>query len=574
MDDLYSEDQAKGIRVKRKRIGEILLDQGVINENQLKEALEYQKLSGKRLGEILVDLGYATEEDIAKALSQNLYVPYVDLDEVQPEEEAIKLLPLQLMENRAVLPLRIRGDRLEIAIADPLDIDTLNEVSRITGLIPEPFIAPRSKILEVLSRFRASLEIQETIKSLAPAETEAEEFIGAINLDTAEDRPTIIRLVEAIFREAIVSRATDIHIEPTKRDIRVRYRIDGILYPRFSFSKDIYPEVSTRIKLIANLDITEHRLPQDGHVALITSRKEYDLRISTLPTKWGEKIVVRILDKSAPLLHLEDLGFSRDLMNKMLDLISKPYGFIVVAGPTGSGKTTTLFALLEKLDLLSKNVVTIEDPIEYELENINQTQVNEKAGYTFATGLKHILRQDPDIILIGEIRDKETLNIAIQAALTGHLVLSTIHANDSIVSIYRMRDLGANLSDLLSALIGVISQRLVRVLCPHCKAEEKLSSHQLASLGFQELPSLKAYKPVGCSRCEWRGYKGRTAIGEVLIIDEDVADMYLKGRSAYEIRDRLRREKGFKTMLDDALEKLKRGVTSFEELKRVLLTKS
>ncbi len=557
----------------RKRLGEILIDEGLITQEQLEEALEYQRLHGVRIGEALIALGYATEEDIAKALSKNLFIPYINLDDISPDEEALGLLPASFMERKVVLPIRKEDGKLWLAMADPLDLETIDEVRRLTGLNPEILVSSKTKILETIRRLKPKMEIRATIRELG-VEPVVEEFIDAINLDTVEDRPVIVRLVENIFREAIASRATDIHIEPMRRGVKVRYRIDGVLYSGVEFSRDIYPEVLTRIKLIGKLDITEHRLPQDGHVTIITQNNEYDLRISTLPTRWGEKVVIRILDKRNAFKPLEELGFCESDMKKLLEIVNKPYGFMIVAGPTGSGKTTTLYALLEKIDLNSKNVVTIEDPIEYELEGINQTQVNEKIGYTFLTGLKHILRQDPDVILVGEIRDLETLNTSIQAALTGHLVLSTLHANDAILAVNRLRDLGADMSDLLSALIGIVSQRLVRVLCPYCRKARKFhhsESEELRILIDSKLELDEVYEPVGCRRCEYRGYRGRTAIGEVLVFDPEVAELFRRAESPHRILRWLKENRGYTTMLDDAITKLKAGITSLEEIKRVLL---
>ncbi|MFN4245968.1 MAG: GspE/PulE family protein, partial [Brevinematia bacterium] len=467
------------LNVKKKLIGQVLLEKGLVTNEQIQQALEYQKTKypNKRIGEILVEVGFITEEDLAKALAESLNIPYVDILNTEVDEDLLLKIPSKVIYQYKFIP--IKKDEysiVQIGMVDPLDNEAINVAREYLNTINiEITVISKTgfeKIFQELENKITVKEVLQEIKTEVPSE--AEEIISIINLDETESQPGIIKLVETIFKQAITYRSTDIHIEPTLKNVKVRYRVDGVLYKGLEFPIEKLPEVVSRIKIIASLDITEHRLPQDGHLTVKTRNSEYDLRISTLPSKYGEKVVIRILDKKQTILDISKLGFNEDNVKKIYQIISKPYGFVVVSGPTGAGKTTTLFSMLKELNLESKNIVTIEDPIEYELENITQVQVNEKVGLTFDNALKYILRQDPDIILVGEIRDEETLRIAIQASLTGHLVLTTIHANDAISTITRMKEMNVNQEYLFSSLIGVINQRLVRTLCKNCKKSKKI----------------------------------------------------------------------------------------------------
>ncbi|MGB9639139.1 MAG: GspE/PulE family protein, partial [bacterium] len=443
---------------------------------------------------------------------------------------------------------------------------------------------------KVLSDLENKFIINEALKEISVKATSfAEDIFNYITLDDIVDKEGVIKLVEAIFKQAITYRASDIHIEPLANNVRVRYRIDGILQKGLEFSYESFNEVVSRIKLLASLNITEHRLPQDGHVIIKTRNGEFDLRVSVLPSRYGEKIVIRILDKQSTILSLDKLGFNNINLEKVYKIISKPYGFILVSGPTGGGKTTTLFSMLKELDIESKNVVTIEDPIEYEIPGITQVQVNEKIGLTFYEGLKYILRQDPDVILIGEIRDNETLHTAIQASLTGHLVLATIHANDAISTILRIKEMiiGSTVKNeyLFSSLIGIINQRLVRILCNNCKSKIKITKKELLNIlstedihlidydylkDYSDSEFIEVYQAIGCPVCNWIGYLGRTMISEVLIFDNYLRELLESELSPFKIKQILRKEKKQLFLIDDAIFKVISGITTLQEIKRVI----
>ncbi|MFN4219877.1 MAG: GspE/PulE family protein [bacterium] len=575
------------LNVKKKLIGQVLVEKGLVTNEQILEALEYQKTKypNKRIGEILVEIGFITEEDLARALAESLNIPYIDILNTNIDEELSLKIPPKIIYQYKFIP--IKKDEysiIQIGMVDPLDSESINVAREYLNTINiEIAVISKTgfeKIFQELENKITVKEVLQEIKTELPAE--AEELISIINLDETESQPGIIKLVETIFKQAITYRSTDIHIEPTLKNVRVRYRIDGVLYKGLEFPLEKLPEVVSRIKIIASLDITEHRLPQDGHLTVKTRNSEYDLRISTLPSKYGEKVVIRILDKKQTILDISKLGFNQENVKKIYQIIGKPYGFVVVSGPTGAGKTTTLFSILKELNLESKNIVTIEDPIEYELENITQVQVNEKIGLTFDNALKYILRQDPDIILVGEIRDEETLRIAVQASLTGHLVLTTIHANDAISSITRMKEMNVNQEYLFSSLIGVINQRLVRTLCNNCKKKKKINKETLINtithLNTEEKDIIQEditideiFEPSGCPLCNWTGYFGRTSIAEVLIFDSYLKEMITEKKfSENKIKKLLFKERNQKFLIHDALEKLQKGITSLEEITRVI----
>ncbi|MFN3995461.1 MAG: GspE/PulE family protein [bacterium] len=575
------------LNVKKKLIGQVLVEKGLVTNEQIQQALEYQKTKypNKRIGEILVEIGFITEEDLARALAESLNIPYIDILNTNIDEDLFLKIPPKIIYQYKFIP--IKKDEysiIQIGMVDPLDSESINVAREYLNTINiEIAVISKTgfeKIFQELENKITVKEVLQEIKTELPAE--AEELISVINLDETESQPGIIKLVETIFKQAITYRSTDIHIEPTLKNVRVRYRIDGVLYKGLEFPLEKLPEVVSRIKIIASLDITEHRLPQDGHLTVKTRNSEYDLRISTLPSKYGEKVVIRILDKKQTILDISKLGFNQENVKKIYQIIGKPYGFVVVSGPTGAGKTTTLFSILKELNLESKNIVTIEDPIEYELENITQVQVNEKIGLTFDNALKYILRQDPDIILVGEIRDEETLRIAVQASLTGHLVLTTIHANDAISSITRMKEMNVNQEYLFSSLIGVINQRLVRTLCNNCKKKKKIDKETLINtithLNTEEKDIIQEdimideiFEPSGCPLCNWTGYFGRTSIAEVLIFDSYLKEMITEKKfSENKIKKLLFKERNQKFLIHDALEKLQKGITSLEEITRVI----
>lgn len=574
------------INVKKKLVGQVLIEKGIITEEQLKQALDYQKSSApkKRIGEILIEQGYINEQQFLESLADSLNIPYFDILSIDIDYSLINKIPLNIIRDYKFLP--IKRDEYGIVIigmVDPLDTEAINIARQYLETINVDIaLISKTAFDKILLDIEQRFIVDEALQAIKVGETEeAEELIKSINLDEIESQPGIVRLVEGIFKQAITYRATDIHIEPTSKNVRVRYRIDGVLYKGLEFPLEKLAEVVSRIKIIAQLNITEHRLPQEGNLTVKTRNSEYDLRISTLPSKYGEKVVIRILDKKQTILDISKLGFTQENIKKLNLMISKPYGFIVVSGPTGAGKTTTLFSILKELNLESKNIVTIEDPIEYQLENITQVQVNETIGLTFDNALKYILRQDPDIILVGEIRDEETLRISVQASLTGHLVLSTIHANDSISTMIRMKEMNVNQEYLFSSLIGVVNQRLVRVLCSNCKKSKKYEFDKLIYSitrdNQDEIKLLDQFDSVinifeanGCPLCNWTGYFGRTAISEVIIFDNFIKELMMNNTPIYKIKEILKKQKNQKFLINDAIEKINQGITSVEEIIRVI----
>lgn len=574
------------INVKKKLVGQVLIEKGIITEEQLKQALDYQKSSApkKRIGEILIEQGYINEQQFLESLADSLNIPYFDILSIDIDYSLINKIPLNIIRDYKFLP--IKRDEYGIVIigmVDPLDTEAINIARQYLDTINVDIaLISKTAFDKILLDIEQRFIVDEALQAIKVGETEeAEELIKSINLDEIESQPGIVRLVEGIFKQAITYRATDIHIEPTSKNVRVRYRIDGVLYKGLEFPLEKLAEVVSRIKIIAQLNITEHRLPQEGNLTVKTRNSEYDLRISTLPSKYGEKVVIRILDKKQTILDISKLGFTQENIKKLNLMISKPYGFIVVSGPTGAGKTTTLFSILKELNLESKNIVTIEDPIEYQLENITQVQVNETIGLTFDNALKYILRQDPDIILVGEIRDEETLRISVQASLTGHLVLSTIHANDSISTMIRMKEMNVNQEYLFSSLIGVVNQRLVRVLCSNCKKSKKYEFDKLIYSitrdNQDEIKLLDQFDSVinifeanGCPLCNWTGYFGRTAISEVIIFDNFIKELMMNNTPIYKIKEILKKQKNQKFLINDAIEKINQGITSVEEIIRVI----
>ncbi|MGC8815568.1 MAG: GspE/PulE family protein [bacterium] len=581
------------LNVKKKLIGQVLLEKGLITNNQLEQALNYQRNNpNKRIGEVLVELGYITYQDLAKALAESLNIPYIDLLKEEIDESLILKFNLEVLKQYKFIPIRKdQSGIVLVGLVDPLDNEAINIARSTLNIINiEIGVIDYDSFNKVLSDLENKFIINEALKEISVKATSfAEDIFNYITLDDIVDKEGVIKLVEAIFKQAITYRASDIHIEPLANNVRVRYRIDGILQKGLEFSYESFNEVVSRIKLLASLNITEHRLPQDGHVIIKTRNGEFDLRVSVLPSRYGEKIVIRILDKQSTILSLDKLGFNNINLEKVYKIISKPYGFILVSGPTGGGKTTTLFSMLKELDIESKNVVTIEDPIEYEIPGITQVQVNEKIGLTFYEGLKYILRQDPDVILIGEIRDNETLHTAIQASLTGHLVLATIHANDAISTILRIKEMiiGSTVKNeyLFSSLIGIINQRLVRILCNNCKSKIKITKKELLNIlstedihlidydylkDYSDSEFIEVYQAIGCPVCNWIGYLGRTMISEVLIFDNYLRELLESELSPFKIKQILRKEKKQLFLIDDAIFKVISGITTLQEIKRVI----
>lgn len=563
---------------KYKQLGNALITDGIITEEQLKIALEEQKKSGETLLEILKKLKFINEETYAMLLARQWGFPYIDLSTVEIDKDIVHIISEEVARRYQAIPFgKTRDDKIMVAIADPTDIIAIDY---LRNLIPNSkiYVSSSEAIFRNIEKYY-SMEstVKEAVKEMTGVtsiEVEKEETKDIeLSIDEAKslaETAPIIRLMNQIITEAITSNASDIHLEPQKRYLRVRYRIDGVLRDAMNLPKNIQPGIISRAKIMANLDIAERRRPQDGRINLKFRGREVDLRVSVLPGIFGEKVVLRILDKEKSLIPLEQLGFSEESLNIFKTLIKQPYGMILITGPTGSGKSTTLYAILRILNSPEVNILTVEDPVEYQLDGITQVQVNPKINLTFANALRSFLRQDPDIILVGEIRDRETAQIAMEAALTGHLVFSTLHTNDSFSAPTRLIDMGIEPYLIASSLIGVTAQRLVRKICNECKEEYKPSKFLLKQVGIEDYDGV-FYRGKGCIACNNSGYKGRIAIQEVLKIDDTIREMILNRRPSTEIKEYAIKN-GTISLLHDAIDKAKKGITTIEEVIRVIST--
>ncbi len=570
------EAQGRRGRARNALLGEILLEGGLITREQLEHALLVQQRSGGYIGGILVDQGVITQQQLTRAMSEQWGLPVADLNAVELDQEVVRVVPEHVARRHTVLAIEKTNAQLKLVIADPLNIVALDDVRLITGLKIEPVLAPRDEIIAAIGRYYHSpVDMDEAMRLAAGTEldlaVDVSEEISVERLRTMVDEAPVVRLVNVIINQAIADGASDVHIEAYRRNLHVRSRVDGILRDVMAPPKSVQPAMVSRIKIMANIDIAEHRVPQDGRIHLVVERKEYDLRVSTLPTIFGENVVMRILDQSTTRVGLEKLGFTAGMYRVWESVISKPHGMVLVSGPTGSGKTTTLYSTLHKLNTLDKKILTVEDPVEYQLARVNQVQVNPRAGLTFATGLRAFLRQDPNIIMVGEIRDKETAVIAIQASLTGHLVLSTIHTNDAPSATTRLVDMGIEPFLVSSSLMGVLAQRLVRTICVHCKEAYTPPSEALHRLGLKpaEGEQVVFHRGRGCDRCKGSGYKGRMGVFELMVMSEPIRQLVLKGASASEIQAQAIAE-GMKTLGTDGILKVLEGSTTVEELLRVV----
>jgi general secretion pathway protein E len=551
-------------------LGALLIKLGMIDEFKLQEALGIQESEGntRRLGEILIELKAITEAQLLEILAKQMGLPFVKaINDREIPEELIKKIPTRFARKFGVLPIGYRGEAVVVVTGDPLNTAIIDDVRMMLERPVMIAASPMSVITEAINRSydRASTADQamEDISSNVIDDTALNEPVDL--LDTEDEAP-IIRLVNSLLFRAVKDRASDIHVEPYEKEVAVRFRIDGNLYDIMKIPKRLQNSVGSRIKLLGALNIAEKRLPQDGRIRIKIAGKDIDLRLSTVPTAHGERLVMRLLDKSSVVLELSALGFDPVMMKTMEELITKPFGIILVTGPTGSGKTTTLYACLSQINREDINIITVEDPIEYQLSGIGQIQVNEKVGLTFANGLRSILRQDPDVILIGEIRDRETAEIAVQASLTGHLVLSSIHTNDACSSISRLVDMGVEPFLVSTSLIGIVAQRLVRRVCQTCRQPHQATADQLSRLGIDKIPSqATVYKAVGCAACFHTGYSGRIGIYELLPIDEELRSIILKTPDAVNLRQAAI-ARGFKPMRYDGLRKILQGQTTIEEV--------
>jgi type IV pilus assembly protein PilB len=546
------------------KLGELLLYSGKLTKEQLDKVLKEQETANKRIDEVLVDEGYLTSNDIIEVLEFQLGIPHVNLDEFAIKGDIAALIPESTARRYDLIAIDKKDDYLIVAMADPLNIFAIDDIKMFTGYDIQPVTSNRESILKNIDKYYR----QETTRNVLREFTESydvgdlKEFENDELLEIAT--APIVKLVNYIIQQAINLRASDIHIEPCPEDICVRVRIDGDLHEMMRLSKNSLSAITTRIKIMGRMDIAEKRIPQDGRVESKINNKEIDMRISTIPTVYGEKIVLRLLDRNNFMFAKNELGFTKENLKSFDKILRQPYGMILVTGPTGSGKTTTLYAVLKELNKVEKNIITIEDPVEYKLEGINQVQINPKAGLTFASGLRSILRQDPDIIMIGEIRDAETAEIAIRAAITGHLVLSTLHTNDSASSVVRLVDMGVEPYLVSSAVIGIVSQRLVKELCPNCKTAYKASYSDKSFLGLNIEDDITFYKSKGCNKCN-NGYKGRRAVHEVMVVNENMRKLINNGASIDELRI-CAVNNGMIPLLESSVNLALNGLTTIEEV--------
>jgi type IV pilus assembly protein PilB len=554
-----------------KQLGDILLEGGHLTSEQLAGAVEEQRRLGRSLGRVLVDLGILTEGQLVAALATQIGLKFVDLTDFPVDGSAVSRVPDMVCRRHNALPIGYEDGRLVVAMADPANVFAVDDIRSMTGMEIKPVVATKSDVVAAINRYhRGDAELDDLTMSM---EANADDLDDLSNVkEIVEDAP-IVKFVNLLITQAIQDRASDIHIEPTERDLRVRFRIDGVLHEIMRSPKTIQSGVISRLKIMSDINIAERRIPQDGRMSVSTNGKKIDLRVATLPTVWGEKVVMRILDNSTAMLKLSDLGFGQANYDIYSKSFTKPYGMILVTGPTGSGKSTTLYATLNIVSKPEVNVITVEDPVEYRLPGINQVQTNAKAGLTFAAALRSILRSDPDIVLLGEIRDHETAQIAIEAALTGHLVLSTLHTNDAPSAITRLTEMGIEPFLVGSALDCVLAQRLARKLCAKCKeayvpTREMMVENRFPFSPDEPMPTI--YRPIGCSACSKTGYKGRLALHEVMAVSEDIERLAVEHASALTIGN-VAREQGMITLRDDGLSKVKAGHTSIEEILRVVV---
>jgi len=568
-----SELTSRTPRKKLQPIGEILVAKELISREQLDEVLEKQKDSPKRLGEILVDDGILTQEQLNIALAERLGVESLGLDEYNIDSLAATMIPEKLARRYGAIPVKfVDENTLLVAMVDPTNVFAIDDLRMMTGYDIKPAIASTEDVFNQISKIHrmgdsASSQVEEDDEDLL-----GETSVDADIREVASEAP-IVKLVNGVISQGVDDGASDLHFEPQEKELAIRFRIDGVLHAVMSVPKRMQSAVLSRLKVMADIDIAERRIPQDGRIGLIVGGKPIDIRVASMPTVYGEKIVLRILDKSSVMLNLSDLGFAEKALKRYERSYTKPYGAMLVTGPTGSGKSTTLYATLNVLNCKEKNIITVEDPVEYRLAGINQTQINPKAGLTFASGLRAILRSDPDIVMVGEIRDKETAQIAIESALTGHLVLSTLHTNDAPGALTRLTEMGIEPFLSASAIECVLAQRLARRLCSNCKEPYHPTDEALAQNGFpQEVigKDITLYRSAGCPRCNNTGYKGRFGIYEVMLVSEAIERLTVERKSADEI-SRVAQAEGMVTLREDGIDKVIQGITSIEEIARVII---
>jgi len=572
----------------KKRLGEMLVDEGIITEEQLQEAMHEQKIKGGRLEKLLISQGYVTQDVIMAFVGTQLGIPHVNLPDIgEIPNDVVFSVPESIALNHILLPIAKKDKKLTVAMADPLNVFAIDDIKMMTGFEVEPVIASEADIKSFQAKYYGSAsgggagggatggDMQEIINSMGQTDNlevmeDKEEELDISKLEAAGEDAPVIRLVNLILTEAVRSGASDIHIEPYEKSLRCRYRIDGVLHEVQSPPKQLSAAISSRIKIMSSLDIAERRLPQDGRIKIKVLAKEIDLRVSILPVQFGEKIVMRILDSSNLTLGIESMGFETEALPKFMKAITEPYGMVLITGPTGSGKSTTLYSAMHHINDPDVNISTVEDPVEYNLPGINQVNVKSGIGLTFAAGLRSFLRQDPDIILVGETRDKETAEVGINAALTGHLVFSTLHTNDAPGAVTRMINMGVEPFLITSTVHCVVAQRLIRRLCKDCKEPYEADDVLLNDMKITrpEGQAVTLYKPVGCNTCSNTGYKGRMAIHEVMITCEDFKKAVILRKSSAELKA-IARANGMQTLRECGVQKVLKGMTSIEELFRV-----
>jgi type IV pilus assembly protein PilB len=545
----------------RKRLGDLLIEEGLITAEQLQSALK-EKGPNQRLGDALVQRGYITEQQLIEVLEYQLGIPHIGLFHYPFDTNLISLVSKEMARRNLIIPLKKEGNKLFIAMVDPMDFIVIDDLRLSTGFQIEAAIATKDDVLRAINKY---YDVDDGFDELLDELPQNER--GRSDDLTDQDSP-IVKLVNQLLSNAVLQRASDIHIDPQETKIVVRYRIDGVLRVERVLPRTLLSVLTARIKIMSNLDITEHRIPQDGRIKLNLDFHPVDLRVSTLPTVFGEKVVMRLLDMGSTLNNISKLGFNALNAKRFSELIERPNGIVLITGPTGSGKSSTLYAALNKLNSDAVNIITVEDPVEYQLEGINQVQVNQNVGMTFAAGLRSILRQDPNIIMVGEIRDTETVEVAIRASLTGHLVLSTLHTNDSIGTITRLLDMGVEPFLLASSLSGIVAQRLVRKVCRDCAEVHEASKREVEIFAKRGMEIDKITRGKGCSFCNMTGYKGRLALHEVLVINDEMKRTIMNGESFQKLKELAKQSKTI-FLIDDGLLKVKQGLTTTEEVLRV-----
>ena len=555
---------------KKLRLGDVLVNSGIVSAEDLQRGLELHKGSGRKLGETLVDEGITTEENIAKALSSQLGYEMVDLQELTIPDEILNLVPANILKKHVILPFEYSANGMNIirvAMADPMNMAAMDDVNIITNLQVEPVVATSQGVMLALDRYFGQSEVNSALEEYVKEKTSQMIEQEDVFSEDINNSP-IVQLVKTMIEQAVLQRASDIHIEPMEKQVRIRYRIDGALYEKSNYNINLLPAMVARIKIIGGMDISEKRKPQDGRITQVVNRKEFDIRVSILPTVYGEKIVMRLTSKNALNREKSQLGFKPHDLKKFDHILQNPHGILLVTGPTGSGKSTTLYTALSELNKEDVNIITVEDPVEANINGINQVQVNNKANLTFASALRSILRQDPDIIMIGEIRDQETASIAVQASITGHLVVSTLHTNSAASTITRLVDMGIEPYLIADSTVGVIAQRLVRRLCPECKVAKQASAEELEMLMRDPDEKLTIYEPCGCSKCDGTGFRGRIGVYEIMEITQPLKHIISRGGTVEEIKEQALAD-GMHTLRMSATIHVLEGTTSVPEMMRV-----